>query len=33
MSSFNPLEKIIFKKGVFEDLSNFAKNYQKIAIL
>lgn len=33
MSSFNPLEKIVFKKGVFEDLSNFAKNYQKIAIL
>lgn len=32
MSSFNPIEKIVFKKGVFEDLAEFAKNYKKIAI-
>ena len=32
MSSFNPIEKIVFKKGVFEDLAEFAKYYKKIAI-
>lgn len=33
MSTFNIVEKIIFKKGVFEDLAEFAKKYKKIAIL
>lgn len=33
MEAFNPLEKIIFKKGVFEDLANFLAKFNKILII
>ena len=33
MGEFNALEKIVFKKGVFEDLANFALKFNKIFII
>ena len=33
MERFNPLEKIIFKKGAFEDLANYLTTFNKVFII